>query len=216
MIKRAYAVQLSYEITDEEKSSAEKALLILNATKSLLGKASDYLNVIYNPFSKNPSIDSDQIFKYRSTLRKFRDNAINNFNEFKIGSFKCVSVLNMFSTDTQTMKLIKSFTNSIEELESKVNSFVDLFDDLKNKDFVNNIVKNVESIQKKCDEIDSLIDERIKTHIKNNILSKSWVDNVGNDIQMKIERKTPLIIDLYNQRKKELEKSFNNGEEYVG
>lgn len=216
MIKRAYAVQLSYEITDEEKAMAEKALLVLNATKSLLGKACDYLNVIYNPFSKNTSIESDQIFQYRATLRKFRDTAVDNFNEFKVGSFKCISVLNNFSTDTQTMKLIKSFTNSVEELESKVNKFVDLFDDLKSKDFVADVTKNVEDIQKKCQELDTLIDERIKTHIKNNILSKSWVDNVGNDIQMKIERKTPLIIDLYSQRKKELEKSFNNGEEYAG
>lgn len=215
MIKRAYAVQLSYQVTDEEKSSAEKALLVLNATKSLLNKSSDYLNVIYNPFSKNPSIESDQIFNYRTTLRKFRDNAIDNFNEFKVGSFKCISILNNFSTDTQTMKLIKSFTNSVEELESKVNNLVDLFDDLKSKDFVADVIKNVESIQKKCDEIDALIDERIKTHIKNNILSKSWVDNIGDDLQMKIERKTPLIIDLYSERKKELEKSFNNGEEHA-
>jgi uncharacterized protein (UPF0335 family) len=204
MIKHAYSVQMSYDITNEEKATAERALLIFNATNSLLDKAYDYLNVIYNPFSKDSAIDSDQIYQYRAALRKYRDNVVNKFNKFKVGSFKCVKTMSAFASDTQTIKLIKSFTNSIEELESKVNSFVDLFDDLKSKDFAANIVKEVDSIRKKCEEISSLIDERIKNHIKNNILSKSWVNNVGDELQMKIEKKTPLMIELYKKREKEL------------
>jgi len=196
MIKKAYAVQMSYDVTNEEKMVAEKALLIFNATNSLLDKAYDYLNVIYNPFSKNQDIDSDQIYKYRAALRQYRDNCVDKFNQFKIASFKCVKIMNNFASDTQTIKLMKSFTNSIEELESKVNSFIDLFDDLKNKDFSANIVKEIDGIRSKCEEISSLIDERIKTHIKNNILSKSWVDNVSEDLQMKIEKKIPLMIQL--------------------
>lgn len=195
---------MSYDVTNEEKLAAEKALLIFNATDSLLDKSCDYLNVIYNPFSKDPNIDSDQIYKYRAALRKYRDNIVKKFNDFKIASFKCVKIMNTFASDTQTIKLIKSFTNSIEELESKVNSFVDLFDDLKNKDFASNIIKEIDSIRTKCEEISSLINERIKAHIKNNILSKSWVDNVSDELQMKIERATPLLVKLYQQREKEL------------
>ncbi len=200
MKKHAYSVQMSYDVNSEEKQIAERALLIFNATDSLLDKSVDYLSVVYNPFSKDTAIDSEQIWKYRAPLRKFRDNIINKFNEFKKASFKCVKIMNTFSFDTQTIKLLKSFTNSIEELESKVNDFVSLFDDLKNKDFGANVVKEIDGIRTKCEEISNLIDKRIKTHIKNNILSKSWVDNVGDELQSKIERKTPLMIDLYNQK----------------
>jgi hypothetical protein len=200
MIKRAYGIQMSYEVTSEEKTFAEKALLVFNATNSLLDAASDYLNVIYNPFSKNSGIDADQVWKYRSALRKYRDNIIKKFNEFKVASFKCVRVMNKFASDTQTIKLMKSFTNSIEELESKVNVFVDLFDDLKNQNFTANVVKEIDTIRKKCEEISSLIDERIKTHIKNNILSKSWVDNISDELQMKIEKRTPLMVQLHKNQ----------------
>ena len=200
MIKRAYSVQMSYEVTSDEKALAEKALLIFNATNSLLDAANDYLNVIYNPFSKNPSIDPDQIWKYRAALRKYRDNIVKKFNEFKVASFKCVKVMNKFASDTQTIKLMKSFSNSIEELESKVNSFVDLFDDLKNQSFPANVTKEIDTIRKKCEEINSLIDERIKSHIKNNILSKSWVDNISDELQMKIEKRTPLMVQLHKKQ----------------
>jgi hypothetical protein len=200
MIKRAYGIQMSYEVTSEEKTFAEKALLVFNATNSLLDAASDYLNVIYNPFSKNSGIDADQVWKYRAALRKYRDNIIKKFNEFKVASFKCVKVMNKFASDTQTIKLMKSFTNSIEELESKVNVFIDLFDDLKNQNFTANVVKEIDTIRKKCEEIGSLIDERIKTHIKNNILSKSWVDNISYELQMKIEKRTPLMVQLHKNQ----------------
>jgi len=193
---------MSYNVSDEEKQTAERALLIFNATNGLLDKAVDYLNVIYNPFSKDTSIDSDKIWSYRAALRKFRDNCTEKFNEFKTASFKCVKVMNTFSFDTQTIKLLKSFTNSIEELETKVNDFIDLFDDLKNKDFGTNLTKEIDGIREKCEEISTLIDKRIKPHIKNNILSKSWVDNVGSELQSKIEKRTPLMIELYNQNNK--------------
>lgn len=202
MKKHAYAVQMSYEVTGEEKATAEKALIIFNATNNFLDKAKDYLDIIYNAFSGS-EVDVDQVWKYRAALRKYRDNSINKFNQFKIGSFNCVRVMNSFSFDTQTIKLIKSFTNAVEELESMVNDYVDLFDDLKSKDFSSDVVKSIDKIRNKCDEISALIDDRIKPHIKNNILSKNWVSSVSDELQMKIEKKVPLMIDIYQDKNKE-------------
>jgi 50S ribosomal subunit-associated GTPase HflX len=56
--------------------------------------------------------------------------------------------------------------------------------------------------------VDQIIDERIKTHIQTNILATSWVDSISNDLQMKIEDKTPLILDLFNARQQQLNDSI--------
>jgi tyrosine-protein phosphatase YwqE len=109
-----------------------------------------------------------------------------------------------FATDTQTVKLMKSFIASIDSIEILVNEFADLFVDLQSKDFSKKIVESIEAIQKESDNLDEIIDERIVNHIQTNILAKSWVDNVSNDLQMQVEQKTPLILDLFNKRQDQL------------
>ena len=105
------------------------------------------------------------------------------------------------STLEDWLLLKVSFNNpipAIDGLELKVNNFADVFADLQSKEFSKNIVKSIEGIQKDCEEIEQIIDERIRDHIQNNILATSWVDSVSNDLQTKIEQKTPLILDLFN------------------
>lgn len=204
MIKKAYSVQMSYDVSDTEKQQAEKALLCFNATEKLLMQSSDHLNIMKTPFKDSPDMTPKDIMKARAVIRRFRDKALDNFNDFKKSAFQCVNVMQAFATDTQTLKLMKSFIASIDELEIKVNAFSELFSDLESKDFPKTIVSSIEEVQKQCDEIDEIIDERIKSHIQTNILAVSWVDSVSSDLQMKIEQKTPLIVDLYNKRQDQL------------
>lgn len=204
MIKKAYATQLTYNVSDTEKRSAEKALLYFNSSEKLLNQASDHLNIMKTPFKDNPDMSPEDVMSARAVIRRFRDSSIDNFNKFKKVAFQCVNIMQMFSTDTQTLKLMKSFITSIDELEVKVNNFSDLFNDLQSKEFVHNIVMHIEDIQKQCDDVNEIIDERIKSHIQTNILATSWVDSVSNDLQMKIEQKTPLVVELYNQRQNQL------------
>lgn len=204
MIKRAYSIQMSYEVSDAEKQQAEKALLYFNHALKLLNLANDHLNIMKTPFKSNPDSDVNEIVKARAAIRRFRDQSVKNFNDFKVAAFKCVKSMQDFSSDTQTIKLVKSFISSVEELEVKVNNFVDLFDDLQSKEFSSEIVRVIEEIQKDCKDIDEIIDERIKSHIQSNILAKSWVDSMSNNLQMKIEKKTPLMLDLFNQRQDQL------------
>jgi hypothetical protein len=204
MIKKAYSVQMSYEVTDEEKHQAEKAILYFNHAARLLNGASDYLNLMKTPFKESPDISPEEIMKTRAALRIFRDRAVKQFNIFKYASFKCVKSMQHFSSDTQTLKLMKSFISSIDDLQIKVNKFVELFSNLQDKDFVKNIVENIESIQDHSETIDSVIDERIKPHIQNNILASNWVDDVSNELQIKLNKKTPIIIDLFNKRQEQL------------
>jgi hypothetical protein len=204
MIKRAYSVQMTYDVTDAEKQQAEKALLFFNHTIKLLELASEHLNIMKTPFKSNPEMDSKSLLNARSAIRRFRDQSISNFNDFKKEAFKCVNAMQEFSSDTQTIKLIKSFITSIDDLENKVNNFVDLFDDLEDKEFSKKIIESIESIQNQCEDVDEIVDDRIKSHIQSNILAKSWVDFVSEDLQVKVEKKTPLMLELFNDRQDQL------------
>lgn len=204
MIKKAYTLSMTYSVSDEEKNQANRALSCFEASRKLLNTASNYLNTMKTPFKDNPDIDPKDIYKERASMRKFRDIAIDNFNEFKKSAFKCVSLMQMFSSDTQSVKLMKSFISSIDDLEDNVNDFANLFKDLEAKDFQTNIVKYVEDIQSKCEDIEENIDDRIKKHIQTNILGINWIDSVGDDMKLKIEKKLPLTVELYNQRQQQL------------
>lgn len=204
MIKKAYAVQMTYEVSDEEKTQASQALLLFSFALKQLDMASDHLDIMKTPFKDNPEMSPEEVMKARAAIRRFRDKSVENFNLFKKTAFQCVNVMQTFSSDTQTLKLMKSFIASIDDLEIKVNQFVDLFGDMEAKDFPQNIVKCIQEIQDQCDDIDEIIDERIKNHIQNNILATSWVDSVSNDLQTKVQERTPLILDLFNQRQDQL------------
>jgi hypothetical protein len=195
---------MSYNVSDNEKHQAEKALYYFKASEKELMQASDHLNIMKTPFKDSPDMTPEDVMKARAVIRRFRDTALDNFNKFKEVAFQCVNLMQTFETDTQTLKLMKSFIASIDELEVKVNNFADLFNDLKSKDFSKDVVSSIEDIQKQCNDIDQIIDERIKAHIQKNILATTWVDSISNDLQMKIEKKTPLIVDLYNKRQEQL------------
>lgn len=204
MIKKSYSVQMSYNVSDSEKQQAEKAILYFKAAEQQLRQASDYLNIMKTPFKDSPDMAPEDVLKARAVIRRFRDQAIENFDKFKKTAFQCVNLMQTFNTDTQTFKLMKSFISSIDQLEVQVNHFAELFKDLKSKDFPKDVVTGIENIQKQCDDIDEIIDERIKSHIEKNILATSWVDSISNDLQMQIEKKTPLVVDLYNSRQEQL------------
>jgi hypothetical protein len=209
MIKKAYSVQMTYDVSDGEKVQAERAILNFNHTEKLLEIASDHLDIMKTPFKNSPEMSTDDVMKARSAIRRFRDKSVENFNEFKVSSFKCVNAMQAFMSDTQTVKLMKSFIAAINDLEGKVNKFINLFDDLESKDFPKDIVTNIEDIQKQCDDINEIIDERIRNHVQTNILAKNWVDSISSDLQMKVEHKTPLILDLFNKRQEQLNEVIN-------
>jgi hypothetical protein len=210
LIRKAYVLNMTYNVPDNEKNKAERALLCFNHVVKELDAASEHLDIIKTPFKDNPEMKPEEVKKTRAAIRRFRDKSIDNFNSFKHVAFKCVNLMQYFSSDTQTVKLMKSFISSVDDLESKVNDFVDLFTNLESKSFAQDIVKSIEIIQKKCEEIENIIEDRIITHVQSNILATSWVDSVSNDLQMKIEKKTPLIQELFDKRQDALNKITEN------
>ena len=212
MLKNAYSIQMSYQVTDEEKHQAERAILFFNHSQKLLNLASEHLNVMKTPFKDNQEIPSEEIMKVRAALRRFRDKAVDNFEEFKIAAFKAIRAIQQFSSDTQTIKIIKSFVSEVDELEVKLDKFVLLFKDLEDKEFVKNIVTSMEDIQKQCKNIEEIVEERVKKHIQNNILATSWIDEIGENLEIKLEKNTPIILQLFEERQKSLNDILNDKE----
>lgn len=213
MIKRAYIVQMTYDVSDDEKQEAEKALLFFAHASKLLDSACDHLNIMKVPFKDNPEIDPKEVVMARAAIRRFRDKSVDNFNDFKKAAFQCVNVMQPFSSDTQTLKLVKSFISAIDELESTFNEMVDLFDNLESKEFVSKVIESMEKIEKQCDDINEIINDRIKHHIQTNIIATSWVDSVGDDLQMQITEKTPLVVELFNERQQALNNTIESKKE---
>jgi len=195
MFKRS-STELTYEISEKEREQAQKVVQSFEKTMRSLTKATEYLNIMHDPFQKNPSISTDQILKYRAAIRRFRDTAIENFNEVKIDAFRCISGIQIFTSDTQIAKLIKSFVISIEKLEKKVNKFAYLFLKLKSETFVQDIVKSIEEIQQESSQIKSSIDERIKPYIEANIIGDVWVQTMESKLNEKIDRQKSIILEI--------------------
>ena len=208
MIKRAYSVSMTYEVTDSEKQKAETALIYFDQAIKLLDLASDHLNIMKTPFKANPEMDVKSVMRARAAIRRFRDQSVENFNNFKREAFKCINSMQEFSSDTQVIKLLKSFVSTIDKLEDSVNDFISLFDDLEDKDFSKKVIMAIEAIQKQCKEVDDIVDDRIKSHIQSNILARSWVDSISQDLQMKVEKKTPLMLELFNDRQNQLNETL--------
>jgi hypothetical protein len=212
MIKRGYSTQMSYDITNDEKVQAEKALMAFEYALKVLNLADQHLNIMFIPFKDHGDIKPEEILKFRAALRRFRDKAIENFNNFKIAAFKCINLIQTFSSDTQTAKLIKSFISSVEDMENQVNNFSKLFESLESKDFVQKVVQIIDGIKKEIKQLNQIVEDRIRTHIQTNILGKTWVDSISKDLQVNVEKKTPLLIELNKERQKELSELFKNKE----
>lgn len=203
-MRKLYATQMSYQVPSEDKDRAEKAIRAFDFLLKKLKDCDNYLNLIYTPFKDNQNITPEQAYKTRAALRRYRDGVADKFNQFKNIAFKCFVSLQPFSFDTQVVKLSKSFVMSISDVEKQVNRFIELFSNLESKEFAQSVVKSIDNIKKELAQLNQIVEDRVKSHIQNNILARNWVDNVSEELQQKVEQKIPLSIELVNEKNKEL------------
>jgi hypothetical protein len=202
---KKFATSLTSEIPQEEKDKAAKSIAIFDGIIKILSDNNEHLDLIFTPFKDHPEITTEQVYQVRAALRRFRDSVADNFNKLKRLSFRGFVSLQPFSSDTQIIKLMKSFVLSINDLEKQVNRFLLLFSDLESKDFAQSVVKGAENIKKEVAQLKQIIEDRIKDHIYTNILARNWVDNVSEELKEKVEKKLPFSIELVNEREEKLE-----------
>lgn len=203
------SANISYIIPDEEKDKAAKSIAIFDAIINLLSDNNEHIDLIYTPFKDHPEISTEQVYEVRAALRRYRDRLADNFNKLKRLAFRGFVSLQPFSSDTQIIKLMKSFVLSINDIEKQVNRFILLFSDLESKDFPQSIIKGAENIKKEIAQLKQIIEDRIKNHIYTNILARNWIDNVSEELKEKVEKKLPFSVELVNERDEKLEGKQN-------
>lgn len=201
---KVYSIQMTYEVPSEEKDRATKIVVYFDRLLKISDFCNEHLDLIYTPFKDNPEMSPEQVFKARAALRRYRDKVADNFNIFKRQAFKCFALMQPFSVDTQIVKLTKSFVLCIDDIEKQVNRFIELFSNLESKEFGQAVVKSIDSIKKELAELNQIIEDRIISHIQNNILARSWVDTVSDELQQKVENKVPLAVELVKERNEKI------------
>lgn len=206
MIKKiASTIEMSFDIPESEKKEAQAASEEFRKVISSLDTAKKHLNMIYEPFKDAEEIPPDAVYEFRGAIFRYKEQIKENFNKVKATSFLAIVRLNYFATDTHITELINTFKDSIEDVEKQINVLLDIMDDLKSKEFKNNIVNGIESVRKACFEVEKLIKERILDYIDSNILAKDWMTNTGDKLHTEIRVRIPYITQLFEERQKALE-----------
>lgn len=206
MIKKiASTIEMSFDIPESEKQEAQAASDEFKRVISSLDAAKKHLNMIYEPFKEAEEIPPDAIYEFRGAVFRYKEQIKENFNKVKAISFLAIMRLNYFATDTHITELINTFRDSVGDVEKQVNVLLDIMDDLKSKEFKDNIIKGIESVRKACFEVEKLIKERILDYIDSNILAKDWMTNTGDELHTEIRVRIPYITQLFEERQKALE-----------
>lgn len=200
MLKKAYSVQMSFDVPDAEKRIAEKASESFDELVARLRLASRHLDILYIPFRKHQNYDSEEIMKYRVVLRRYRDQVKENFDEVIQRAYRAILLMGEFSTDTQTVEIMSAFDSQMHDLRKQVNRFLGLFSNIGSADFVNALLISIDLIKKQISQIKQTINDRILEHIDTNILAKNWASTITDEYQNKVYEKMPLVVELFKER----------------
>lgn len=201
---KAYTVQMNVDVPDAERRTAEKASESFESIIAQIKLALEHLDLIYTPFSKKQNIDADEVAENRAVLKKYSKKTKDIFDKIIESSFKSVSLMSEFSTDSAVEELMGSFVSSVKELEKQVNILISIFSNLSNPEFRNQLLQAIDSVRKQSSQLRQLVNDRVLEHIDTNILAKNWESLVNDKYQDKIKSKTPLIVELYQERQEAL------------
>ena len=209
MYRKAYSIQMHFGVPESEKRVAEKAEEYFDQLLAKMEDAKDYLDLIYVPFQKHQNIDMEMIVEYRKTFREYRDQVQLKFRNIAKKGYKCVALMNAFSTDTATVELMDSFIGTIRELDKYVDTFVSIFSNLNSSEFRDHLISTIDSLKKQMNQIEQLIKDRILDHIDSNILAKNWAKDISDRFEgsQPIEERVPLVVQLFKERQKALQET---------
>jgi len=169
-------MRMNYDISDAEQVRAEKCLDGLDKLILTCDAFQSHLDKIQIPFKENQDITPEQIWKFRSVFRNYRDEAKIKFLSIQEEAFKCSDLLNEFSSDTQVEKMISSFDGCMEDLSQCFDDFCETFDAMQAKEFKELNIAAIDKLNKKIKELKQLIDERVAKFMQNDILDSNWYD----------------------------------------
>lgn len=200
MIKKSY-FNNTYNLSSEEQQQAQQLMIYIDYSKKVLLESKNFLDTIKVPFKNNQDMKSEEILNQRAYLRKFRDDALVKFNNFKISAYYVITLLSRFSSDPQVNSMTKALIESVSNIEDSLIKFQDMFNNIESNTFVKDMIDNCELLQSKMKDLDNILDERIKKYISTNVLGQSWVDQMKGTFNNLEERSKKPTLDLINRRR---------------
>ena len=197
---------MSFDVPDAERRIAEKAEEQFEELSARLKLAVEHLDYLYIPFKNHNATDSDQLVEHQRVFSRYKARVKFNFERIRKKAKYCLALMSEFQTDTATEEMMKSFVGNIELVERQVNTFLSLFSNLNSPDFRQNVLSTIDAIRKTVSQLRQMINDRILDHIDTNILAKNWMSEFTGDAEHKVQEKTPLLIELFKERQKAMQK----------
>lgn len=210
--KFAQSVNMSLDVPSGEKKIAQKCVRRFQNLSKKLDAFDKHLDILYNPFKSHENVTEESVIENRAALRRYRDKIQENFTELKIFIISCIKELNYFSYDLTVFELIKSFDDSVSDTESAIEELLISLDNWQDKDYRQNVMKNMDNVRKFTSEIEKLINDRIINHINTNILAKNWTDSLDEELKSSIKEKEPYIKQLHKEREDKLKQILETGD----
>ena len=203
--KIAETVEMSIAIPDSEKGTAGALVSILEKLSVKYDGFNTLLDKIYNPFSGDKEVSKESVENNKKPFMDYKKEIDETLREIEQVAMLCVEKLIVFSSDTDINELLTSFKSGIDQIKDNVRILGDALVSWDSDDFKDMVVKSIENLKKDINNSRELINDRIISHINENILGKSWVDEIGKEMNLDIKDKEPMIKELYREREKQLQ-----------
>ena len=195
---------MSFDVPDSKKEIAEKAQQQFETLLSNLKLNVEYMDFLYIPLKKCSSLNSDVMGDYRDTFMQFQERVKAKYDESIKAAFHCMLLMNEFGTDTPVKDMMSSFDGLIKDLEKFVNIYLSIFSNLNSPDFKKDILATTDTVRKCTNQIKQLVNDRVIQHIDDNILAKDWSSELSNKFEQEVDKKIPLVTQLYEERQRAL------------
>ena len=203
--KIAETVEMSIAIPDSEKGTAGALVSILEKLSVKYDGFNTLLDKIYNPFSGDKEVSKESVENNKKPFMDYKKEIDETLREIEQVAMLCVEKLIVFSSDTDINELLTSFKSGIDQIKDNVRILGDALVSWDSDDFKDMVVKSIENLKKDINNSRELINDRIISHINENILGKSWVDEIGKEMNLDIKDKEPMIKELYREREIQLQ-----------
>lgn len=199
--KLAYNIEMSFDISDEEKNIAKSAMKKLEVLISKIQISSEHLDIMYLPFKKSPDVPSEALVEKRGLINRFKQAVKKNYFNIKDITMKTIEDLDHFSSGTNAMEVIGTLKNSVGSLEDGVELLLKKLDEFESDDFVSEVIRIIDIIKAKSDELVDIIKDRVMVYLNDDIIINDWTDSFAEELKSK----SPMITKLYDERQKALE-----------
>lgn len=202
MLKFSDTIQMSFKIPDHEKQIAQQASEAFLHVINTLSVCKDHISIIEDIFKKFQNISGDALHEKRGLLNRYKQQIKKNYGDekFKSSAVKALHYLDYFSSDIHVAELCNAFKDGVKDLEKAITVLLDILDNYQDPEFRDQVLKSIENINKESVQLEQLVRDRVIEYLDDNILSRNWVNNTSEKLNLTLKNKKPLIMELFEER----------------